>query len=198
MIIIKGEESRFYTKDKETPGNGMISDSVANGRTGDLRLEIRPRMADSSGKGRGHNLPQETTINPIQSTGHPVASMQRAVPVSEVAGNSKGRLAELVEGNCELRTGPMPCSCLGAPHLMESFSWNRTLQASCLTLLKEPRVSGYVTFPSSPSHQVGRTQCGGKTRALRTHRSGFKPDSCLTAACALCQVFISEPPPPHL
>lgn len=81
-------------------------------------------MAGSAVKGRGHNLPQEPTINAIQSTGHPMVSMQRAVPVSEVAGKSKGWLEELVEGNCECRTGPMPYSC---PHLMESLSWNRIL-----------------------------------------------------------------------
>lgn len=71
-------------------------------------------MAGSAVKGRGHNPPQEPTINAIQSTGHPMVSMQRAVPVSEVAGNSKGWLAELVEGNCERRTGPMHIAVHGA------------------------------------------------------------------------------------
>lgn len=88
--------------------------TVSDRGTRDLKLEIRPRMVGSAVKGRGHNLPQEPTINAIQSTGHPMVSMQRAVPVSEVAGNSKEWLAEL-EGNCERRTGPMPYSCPRGP-----------------------------------------------------------------------------------
>lgn len=37
----KREGSEFYTDDKGTPEIDVISDSVANGGTGDLRLAIR-------------------------------------------------------------------------------------------------------------------------------------------------------------
>lgn len=51
--------------------------------------------------------------------------------------------------------------------------------------VKEPGAGGSVTFPSSPSNQMGRAQCRGKTRALGTHGTGLKPESWLLAAWTL-------------
>lgn len=67
----------------------MISDSVANGGTGDLRLEIAVQDGRFSLKEQRPHLPQGPMPTPRQSAEHPSISVERAKPIPKLVENGK-------------------------------------------------------------------------------------------------------------
>lgn len=83
----KGEGSGFYTKDKEAPESGVVSDSMVNGGTGDLRLEIKAQDGRLSLKGQRPQPPSRAYSKP--STEHRTSSCFNGERCACVRGGGK-------------------------------------------------------------------------------------------------------------